>query len=280
VPARVAITGAAGQLGRELVAAFAADGAEVLALVRPEFELSRAPDLDRLAEWRPDVVINAAAWTDVDGCARDPERAMAINGHAAGAVAAAADRVGALTVQVSTNEVFDGQLDRAYTEDDTTNPISPYGASKLLGERLVAGASRRHLIVRTAWIFGRDSGFPTRIRAAADRVAAEGKPLRVVADEWGNPTAAEWLASAIVRVVALERAGGAPTGVYHAAGDPPTTRLAWAEALLAGHAVSIEPMALADYRRDSTVPPRAVLDTSRLAGLGVEPGDWRGAIPR
>jgi dTDP-4-dehydrorhamnose reductase len=280
VPARVAITGAGGQLGRELVAAFAAGDVELLPLSRPDFDLTRAADLDRVAAWRPDVVVNAAAWTDVDGCARDPEHAMAINGEAAGAVAAAADRVAALSVQVSTNEVFGGQLERAYTEEDAPNPINPYGASKLLGERLVAEASRRHLIVRTAWIFSRDSGFPTRIRAAADRAAAEGEPLRVVADEWGNPTAAEWLASAIVRLVGLERAGAAPTGVYHAAGDPPTTRLAWAETLLAGLAVSIEPMALADYRRDSTVPPRAVLDTSRLAGLGVEPGDWRGAIPR
>ena len=274
MPARVAITGAAGQLGRELVTAFAADDAEVLALVRPEFDLTHGADLDRLAGWRPDIVVNAAAWTDVDGCARDPQRARAVNGEAAGAVARAAKRAGALTVQVSTNEVFDGELDRPYTEDDPTNPINPYGASKLLGERLVAEASPRHLVVRTAWIFSRDSGFPTRIRAAADRVAAQGSPLRVVADEWGNPTPAEWLASAIVRLVALERAGGASSGVYHAAGQPPTTRLGWAESVLAEHAVSIEPIALADYLRDSRVPPRAVLDTGRLTALGIGPAAW------
>jgi len=280
VPARVAITGAAGQLGRELVAAFSADGAEVLALVRPDFDLTRTTDLDRLSGWRPHVVVNAAAWTDADGCARDPEGASAINGEAAGAVARAAQRVGALTVQVSTNEVFDGELDRPYTEDDATNPINPYGVAKLLGERLVAQASRRHLIVRTAWIFTRDSGFPTRIRAAADRVAAEGTPLRVVADEWGNPTPADWLATAITRLVALERAGGVSSGVYHVAGQPSTTRLGWATSVLAGHAVSIEPMALAEYRRDSRVPSRAVLATSRVAGLGIEPGDWSAASPR
>ena len=280
MPARVAITGAAGQLGRELVTGFAADGAEVLPLSRPDFDITRAADLDRLAEWRPEVVVNAAAWTDVDGCARHPERATAINGEAAGALAGAAARAGALTVQVSTNEVFDGELDRAYTEDDATNPINPYGASKLLGERLVADGSPRYLVVRTAWIFGPDSGFPTRIRAAADRVVAEGKPLRVVADEWGNPTPAGWLASAVVRLVALERGGDASGGIYHAAGQPPTTRLAWTEHVLARHTVSVEPMALADYRRDSRVPPRAVLDTSRLAAFGIEPGDWSAATLR
>ena len=150
---RVAIVGAAGQLGSELVRAFADAGDEVLALARPDFDLTDASHLPRLAAWRPDVVVNSAAWTDVDGCARDPDRAMRINGDAAGALAAAAADAGATVVQVSTNEVFDGSLDRPYTETDQPNPINPYGASKLAGELLVAGANPRHLIVRTSWLF-------------------------------------------------------------------------------------------------------------------------------
>ena len=113
---RVAITGAGGQLGAELVRAFTAAGDEVLALARPDFDITRPADLERLTTWRPEVVVNSAAWTDVDGCARDPERAIRINGEAAGAVAAAAAAAGALIVQISTNEVFDGTLDRPYTE--------------------------------------------------------------------------------------------------------------------------------------------------------------------
>ena len=276
----MAITGASGQLGRELVQAFGAEGDELLALARPEFDISRASDLDVLAAWCPDVVVNSAAWTDVDGCARDPARALAINGDAAGAVAAAAQRAGALVIQVSTNEVFDGALDRPYTEDDAPNPINPYGASKLAGELAVASANPRNLIVRTAWIFGRDSGFPTRIRAAADRAASARTPLRVVSDEWGNPTPAHWLASAIVRLAALATDQRVRSGAYHAAGQPATSRMAWAQAVLSDHPVSVEPMRLEEYRRDSRVPPRAVLDTSRLVRLGIEPGIWGAAIPR
>ena len=151
---RVAITGAGGQLGAELVRAFAAASDEVLALARPDFDITRRGDLERLTAWRPDVVVNSAAWTDVDACARDPERAMGINGEAAGAVARAAAAAGAVIMQISTNEVFDGTLERPYTEADEPNPINPYGASKLAGERAVAGAALRHLVVRSAWLYG------------------------------------------------------------------------------------------------------------------------------
>ena len=272
--ARVAITGAGGQLGRYLVGAFTASGDDVLALVRPDFDITRDADLEGLAAWRPDIVVNSAAWTDVDACARDPERALAVNGAAAGALAAVAQRAGALSVQISTNEVFDGALDRPYTEDDPPSPINPYGRSKLAGERAVAAANPRHLVVRTAWIFSPDSGFPARIRAAADRAASDGKPLRVVEDEWGNPTPAEWLASAVTQLIAHEIAQRASSGVYHAAGQPATTRKSWAQAVLFDHPVAVEPIGLEEYRRDSRVPPRAVLDTTRLARLGIEPADW------
>jgi dTDP-4-dehydrorhamnose reductase len=280
VARRVAVTGAAGQLGRELVRAFGEAGDEVLALARPGFDLTDPSHLARLVAWRPTVVVNAAAWTDVDACARDPDRAMLINGEAAGAVARAVAALDAVAVQVSTNEVFDGSADRAYVEDDPPNPINPYAASKLAGERQVAAAGGRYLIVRTAWVFGPQTGFPQRIRAAADRMLDEGRPLRVVADEWGNPTPAAWLAGAIARLVALDEAGGAAERVYHAAGQPAVSRHDWARHSLAGHPVEIEPIALRDYPRDSIVPPRAVLDTRRLERLGLVPGDWRAVSSR
>lgn len=277
---RVAITGSAGQLGSELVRAFQARHDEVLALARPDFDITRAPDLERLTAWHPDIVVNSAAWTDVDGCARDPEQAMRINGEAAGAVAAAAASAGALIVQISTNEVFDGTLERAYTEDDQPNPINPYGASKLAGELAVAQANPRHLLVRTAWLFGAgERSFPVKIRALAERMLADGRPLRVVADEWGNPTNVRWLAPAIVRLVEMAMSGAAAWGVHHLAGIPPTTRLEWAREILGHSPVAIEPMLLKEYRRDSRVPPRAILDVGRLRSLGIEPLEWRGRSP-
>lgn len=271
---RVAITGAVGQLGAELVRAFANAGDEVLALARPAFDITRGKDLERLTAWHPDVVVNSAAWTDVDACARDPERAMLINGEAAGGVARAAEAAGAVIVQISTNEVFDGILERPYTEDDTPNPVNPYGASKLAGERLVAGTNFRHVIVRTAWLYGRSRGFPEKVRLAAARARAAGQPLHMVADEWGNPTDSRWLGGSALALMNLILDERAPYGTYHLAGWPPTTRLEWARSLLAGTDAVLKPIQLVDYPRDSNVPSRAVLDVGRAASLGIEPHNW------
>jgi dTDP-4-dehydrorhamnose reductase len=257
-PRRVAITGAGGRLGRQLVIAFGEAGADLLPLSPPAFDITRAGDLARLAAWEPDLVVNTAAWTDVDGCARDPARAMRINGAAAGQVAAAAARAGAAIVQVSTNEVFDGTLDRPYEESDAPNPINPYGASKLAGEQAVAAANARHLIVRTAWLFGPEgTNFVTRILAAADRAQERGEALRAVDDEWGNPTWMPDLASAIVLAATPSPQGD----IVHLAGMPPATRHAWAVAVLrdAGISIEVEAISQAAFERASTVPARAVL---------------------
>jgi dTDP-4-dehydrorhamnose reductase len=275
MPGRVAVTGAAGQLGSQLVSAFEMTGAEVLPLGRSELDITRPADIRRLVELRPEVVVHAAAWTDVDGAARDPQRAMRINGAAAGAVAAAAAIADAAVVHISTNEVFDGSLDRAYREEDVPRPINPYGASKLEGERLVAAANLRHLIVRTAWLFGASHrSFPEKIRAAGERALREGRALRVVDDEWGNPTDVRWLAAAVVQLVELATTGVAAWGIYHLAGMPPTSRAAWARHILSELPVVIEPIRLVDYPRDSQVPPRAILDVSLTTALGIAPGSW------
>jgi dTDP-4-dehydrorhamnose reductase len=269
---RVAVTGAGGRLGAELVRAFEAGGHEVLPLAHPAFDITRPTDLGRVTDWHPEVVVNSAAWTDVDGCARDPERAMRINGKAAGGVAAAAAAAGALSVQVSTNEVFDGTAERPYAEDDEPNPINSYGASKLAGENAVTAANPRHLVVRTAWLFGPlGPSFPSKIREAADRARASGEPLRVVEDEWGNPTWIPWLADSIVALVS----GPSDTsgGTWHLAGDPPTSRLGWAEHVLRGSEVEILPTRLDDYARPSRPPKRAVLDTRRAGAAGLTL-DW------
>ena len=270
--ARVAVTGSSGQLGRQLVAAFESAGHEVRALPRAEFDITDQADVDGLRAWGPDIVVNSAAWTDVDGCAREPDRAMRVNGDAAGLVARAAASCDALAVQISTNEVFDGRAAEAYPEHAEPNPINAYGRSKLAGERAVAAASPRHLVVRTAWLFGPGgTNFVTKILAAARRAAESGAALRLVEDETGNPTWTPDLARAIVDMT-VDRPR---VGVVHAAGMPPVSRLEWAMLALqaAEVAADIEPVPLASFERASTPPLHAVLAPS----AGVPAMDWRAA---
>jgi dTDP-4-dehydrorhamnose reductase len=266
---RVAITGATGQLGRQLVIAFRRNGDEILPLSRPAFDLAVPATVDAITAWHPDVIVNSAAWTDVDGCAREPDLARAMNGEAAGMVARAAAKVGALAVQISSNEVFAGDFDRPYGEDDPTGPINAYGCSKLLGEELVRAATPRHLVVRTAWLFGPGgTNFVTKILAGAQRAAARGEALRVVDDEWGNPTWTPALAEGIVAAVESSE-----IGIRHVAGLPATTRLDWADEAIAaaGIAVTLEGIPAMSFERASRPPARAVLAPS----AGYETLEWR-----
>jgi dTDP-4-dehydrorhamnose reductase len=275
----VAVTGAGGQLGRQLVSVLSGADVELLALSRTELDITDPGSLEALRAWNPRVVINAAAWTDVDGCARDPRRAMAVNGTAAGELAGAAAATGALSVQVSTNEVFDGSAERSYRETDAPHPINPYGESKLAGEELVAAANADHLIVRTAWIFGPGGrNFPSRITEVAQRQAAEGRPLRVVDDEFGNPTWAPDLARGIWRAVQLRLAGGSRIPVLHIAGEPPVSRHRWAQQIVESMPdVTLQAISSDEYPRPAPVPRRAVLSTELAESIGIPASDWEAA---
>ena len=194
---RVAVTGSSGRLGRALVAALAdapfTGPAGPLAWDRSAFDLDAPGGITALLDRdRPEVVVHAAAWSDVDGCAREPELARRRNGEATGLLAAACAERDIDLLAISTNEVFDGsRLDGyGYEPADETGPGNPYGASKLDGEHRAqtAFASRTSAtlgIARTAWLFGAPGrDFPSRILEAAGRAAASGEPLRVVGDEW------------------------------------------------------------------------------------------------
>lgn len=266
---RISVTGAAGQLGTALVRSFTAAGAAVEGITRTGFDL----DYPHRLRFAADLVVNAAAWTDVDACAREPELAMVRNGRAVEILAAAAVGAGARFIQISTNEVFDGAQRRPYREDDVPHPINPYGASKLVGEQaaLAVGGS----IVRTAWIFGGPRSFPARIRAAAALAIAQGRPLRVVTDEIGNPTPVDALADRIAMLVfnshELPR-------ILHLAGIPPVSRHLWATRILAAAGLAApEPTTLSEYVRDSHPPPRGVLDTSLATALGLPQISWDAA---
>jgi dTDP-4-dehydrorhamnose reductase len=262
---RVAVTGSGGQLGRQVLRAFDSKGTSTRGFGRPEFDLERPRSFDALRGWQPDLIVNAAAWTDVDGCARDPERANRVNGAAAGDLAQVAASLGAVIVQVSTNEVFAGDRHEPYTEADEPRPGNPYGASKRLGEQLVEAAGGPHLIVRTAWLFGPGgTNFVTKILAAAEKARTTSTPLRIVADEWGNPTSAVWLAAAIADAAEAAYSGDtASLGLWHLVGQPSTSRAEWARRILAGMGVAVVDIGLRDFPRPSRVPPRAVLASSR-----------------
>lgn len=272
---RVAVTGSSGRLGHALVAALAdapfTGPAGPLAWDRSAFDLDGPDGIGALLDRdRPEVVIHAAAWSDVDGCALDPELALRRNGLATGAVAAAcADREIDL-VAISTNEVFDGRRTDGYGYEpsDEPSPGNPYGVSKLDGERRAEAAfepaSRAQLgIVRTAWLFGTPGrDFPSRILAAADRAAATGEPLRVVGDEWGTPTYIVDCAEAIVELLAAN----ALAGIHHVVNGHFAARADWARYVVAraGLDVEIVNVPLASWERPSSPPHWGVLAQTPL----------------
>jgi dTDP-4-dehydrorhamnose reductase len=287
---RVAVTGAGGRLGRAVVSALEeapfTGPFGPIAWSRAIFDLD-APEtagglLDRD---RPEVVVHCAAWTDVDGCAREPDRAMARNGTATGLLARAAAERGVDLIVVSTNEVFDGRrTDGAgYGPDDATAPLNPYGASKLAGEdaaRSAFGDAARGGpalgIARTAWLYGPPGNdFPAKILAAAERAAAAAEPLRLVADETGSPSYTHDVADAIAELIG----SAAVEGTHHLVNGGRASRAEWARELLrqAGVTVATEDVPAATWPRASTPPAWAVLEPTALPG-GEPLRPWQAAL--
>lgn len=286
-PRRIAITGVGGRLGRALRLAVGGDRSLVaIPWDRAAFDLDAPASAGALLDRdRPDLVIHAAAWTDVDGCARDPDLALARNGTATGILASACAARDIAFASISTNEVFDG--DRAdgcgYAEDDPVRPRNPYGASKLAGETATreafaaTAAVAGPWIIRIAWLYGPPGNdFPRKIVAAADRLPP-GEPLRVVDDEWGTPTATDDLAAAILDLITVTRGGR-----LHLSAPQPASRFDWARAVLAQVRPdrSLTPISRSAFQRASDPPPWGVLDASRAAAAGVILPDWRASLRR
>ena len=289
---RVAVTGANGRLGRALIEALEdapfTGPMGPIAWSRPELDLDTitAGEVRRLIDRdRPELVIHAAAWTDVDGCAREPGLAARRNGDAAAVVAraCAGARIDGL-VLISTNEVFDGMRTdgRGYAPADEVAPINPYGESKLRGERLAAEAAGERLaIVRTTWLHGPPGNdFPEKIARAAIRAREQDHPLRVVGDEIGSPTWTPDLADAIVELIAEDAVldGGGPT-IHHLVNAGRASRAEWAREVLRATRIEVrvEEIAAAEYPRASTPPRWAVLEPTPLP-TGEPMRDWRTAF--
>lgn len=287
---RVAVTGASGRLGQAVVSALEAAPFSgpfgPIAWSRAIFDLDAPDGLGALLDRdRPEVVVHCAAWTDVDGCARDPDLAMRRNGVATGVLATATSERGIDLLVVSTNEVFDGRRTDAagYGPDDPLDPINPYGRSKAAGEDAATAAyagSRASLgIARTAWLYGPPGNdFPTRILAAAERSAAAGEPLRLVADETGSPSYSHDVGEAIAELIGAD-GGGALAGIHHLVNAGRASRAAWARELLrqARIDVATEDVPAATWPRASTPPAWAVLEPTPLPG-GEPLRPWQAAL--
>ncbi len=274
---RVLVTGGRGQLGRALDAACRRRGDVAIALGRDELDVRDPRAVERaLREARPDVVIGAAAYTDVDRAESAPDAAFAVNADGAATVAAACRAAGIRLLHVSTDFVFSGDDEAAYSEDAVVAPRSVYGASKAAGERAVL--EHGGTVVRTSWLFSASgSGFVQAILSAA----MEREVLEVVDDQRGCPTAAADAADALLRLAALD----VRLPILHVCGEPATTRHAFAVAIVDAvrrfHAVRcsrIEPVPSSSLRRAAVRPASSVLDTGRVRALGLGSWPWRPAL--
>lgn len=271
---RIAITGARGQLGTALCAAFG-DGHEIVPLGHDELELGSPDAVSTIVATGADLVVHAAAYTNVDGCARDPDLAYRVNGLGTRYVALACRRLEAPLVYISTNEVFAGDASHPYAEYDQTGPVNAYGRSKLAGEQAIRELLDRFYIVRVAWLFGGERNFVRTVLRLAESPPQGG--LRMVEDEVGSPTYSADVADAIARLVDT----GDFFGTYHFVNEGAVSRHAFAQAILrlAGRdALPIAPIKLADYRRDSTPPPFTPLANLAGANLGIALRPWEEAL--
>jgi len=261
---RVLVTGAGGQLGHDVVAVCTAEGDDVVALGRSELDVTERSDVAAtVAAIRPDVVMHCAAWTAVDDCEGDPDRAFAVNADAVRWVREASELVGAHLLTISTDYVFDGTLDRPYHERDTPNPRSVYGRSKLAGEVEAGPAST---IVRTSWVCGAHG---TNMVRTVLRLAAELETLEFVDDQRGCPTFTSDLAP-MLRRLALERRAG----IHHVTNEGAVTWFEFVRAIVS--AIGRDPAMVRPIRTADLVPARAaerpangVLDNAVLREAGL-----------
>jgi dTDP-4-dehydrorhamnose reductase len=233
---RIMLTGKNGQLGWELQRSLMPLG-RVVALGRADLDLAEPDSIRKTVRAvRPDVIVNAAAYTAVDKAEQEPDVAMAVNGVAPCVLAEEAKRVGAALVHYSTDYVFDGDKSSPYTEDDAPNPLNVYGRTKLVGEQAIEAAGVPHLILRTSWVYGaRGKNFLLTVL----RLAEQRRQLRVVADQVGTPNWSRALAAATAQILAQcysprgTRAGFAENNsVYHLSGSAHTSWYGLARAIL------------------------------------------------
>ncbi|OQW59430.1 MAG: hypothetical protein A4S14_05550 [Proteobacteria bacterium SG_bin9] len=288
---RILLLGKNGQVGRALQTALPKT-AVVMAHDRTTCDLSSPDHLRRtIRDSRPDIVINAAAYTAVDHAETDPDACFQINASAPAVIAEEAKRLDALLVHYSTDYVFDGRKPSPYVEGDAPNPLNAYGRSKLQGDQAVVAAGGRHIILRVAWVY---SATGKNFAKTILRLAAERDELRIVSDQHGTPTSADQIATAtssIIEKIINSRRLGADhhNGVYHLAPKGVTSWHGFASELISvaqqyGIAMCVQtnhiiPIAAKEYPTPAQRPGNSVLDTTKLQReLGVSLPDWRESV--
>jgi dTDP-4-dehydrorhamnose reductase len=258
---KILILGARGMLGYDLVRVFS--DMRPTAWDREELDLTDAKSVRKaLRHEKPEVVINAAAYTAVDDCETSSGLAMEINGDAVGTLADVCADIGAILVHFSTDYVFDGMKTDGYAEDDPTNPINAYGQSKVRGEHLLREATTRYYLVRSGWLFGRNGkNFVDTILGQAHNR----QPIRVVDDQTGSPTYTVDLAKAVRQLVE----GEVPFGVYHLTNSGTTTWYGLAKEIFRVTKLDVHLTAVrtADFPRAAARPASAVLNNTKLPAL-------------
>lgn len=269
---RIFLTGAQGQLGHELQRTLYQHDLVLADL--PTFDLLSPLAEDQIIGARPHTIIHAAAYTDVEGAEREPERAGAINVEGTARAARAAAKVGARLIVISTDYVFDGRKERPYLETDEPHPLGVYARTKRDAELQALALCPNTLVVRTAWLYGlHGKNFVKTIL----RLAREKPELRVVHDQRGSPTYAGDLAEALAKIVRIEL-----SGIVHAVGEGTCTWYEFASAIvsLAGLSTPVKPITTAEAHLRAPRPPYTVLANHRLARLGIVLPHWRDALAR
>lgn len=276
---KVLITGAGGMTGSELVRQAAERSWDVVALSRADLDITDADAVEGvIGHARPDVIINAAAYTAVDAAEQDVESAMAVNAAGAQNIARAAKVNGSQILHISTDYVFDGQATEPYLPDDRPAPINAYGESKLAGEIAVRDACPEHVIVRTSWVYSHEGKNFLRTML---RLAKEKSEIRVVNDQRGCPTSSEDLAHALLCAANLMMRSYV-SGTYHFCNAGDTTWFEFARAIFdesGSPSPSVLPISTSEYPTPAKRPRWSVLDTGSFQlAFGVEPRPWRKAL--
>jgi dTDP-4-dehydrorhamnose reductase len=272
---KVLLFGGSGQLGSEIRARWSDD--EIVAPSHDELDLEQAAAVQSALDAQlPDVVVNCAAFHNVDACETQPERAFAVNALAVDRIAALCGERDIAFLTISTDYVFDGQTSRPYTEEDCPRPISAYGASKLAGEHLVLRRAMNAYVVRTCGVYGRHASKSKG--TFIDRVitqASSGEKPRIVSDVVVSPTYAGHLAIALRELIRGEN-----YGLYHACNEWPVSWYDFARAALdlAGIAQQIEPISASQWKAPARRPAYSALSSGKVAALGVTLPSWREGI--
>ena len=276
---RILVTGVNGQVGGAIMALKDDYPFELIPISRADWDMAKEPEkaTELIEQHQPDIVINPAAYTNVDGAEEDQETAFVVNASAVAELAKACKKADIPLLHVSTDYVFDGTKETPYTEDDPINPINVYGKSKAEGERLVREVLNAHIILRTSWVFSASGkNFVTTMR----RLGKERDELKIVDDQRGGPTSADCIASLLMSIASQYVQDKAiPWGTYHYAGSPVVSWYEFAEAIFEvgdkAHRPKLIPCTSTEYTTKAQRPKNSALSTARIERyIGVLGCDW------